>query len=297
MEQLEPFPGGWEVHRHRHCIWIVSPEGFQHQHAFDEFAEALEEAFSELGGSAPITRDPREWDGRIPIVLGPNLLRGMGPVSLPAGSIMVNLEQILPGNKWLHRDYLSLLRRFPVLDYNPRNRERLRHVGVSHAGLLEVGYSPVLTRIPTDVEKDIDVLFYGSVLGCERRERILDALPARGLKVVELFGAYGAERDAAIARAKVVLNLHHDDTSPFEIIRVSYLLANRVCVVSEGDADDPDIEWLAGGLALAPYDELIDRCLDLANDAARREEIARTGFERISTRRQSYLLQQCLVGT
>ncbi len=291
--RLTAFAGGWEAHRHRHCIWIVSPEGYQHHHAFDEVAEALEEAFSELGGSAPITRHPSQWNGRSPIVLGTNLLPAIGSPALPDGTILYNLEQVDLGSSWFKTEYLALLSRYPVLDYSPRNRDELRRIGISHAGLLEIGYSPVLTRIPTDREKDIDVLFYGSVN--ERRARVLDDLRSRGLNVVSLFGVYGAQRDEAIARAKIVLNHHHYRPNIFEMVRISYLLANKVCVVAEGDSEDPDVKPLAGGIELAAYDDLVDRCVELVGDAARRQKLAETGFERICGRRQSDLLRRCVL--
>ncbi len=290
--RLTAFAGGWEEHRHRHCIWIVSPEGYPHHHGFDEVAEALSEAFSKLGGSAPITRHPAEWNGRSPIVLGTNLLPAIGSPAMPDGTILYNLEQVDLGSSWFKTGYLALLSRYPVLDYSPRNRDELRRIGISHAGLLEIGYSPILNRIPTDREKDIDVLFYGTVN--ERRARILDELKGRGLNVVSLFGVYGAQRDEAIARAKIVLNVHHFGANIFEIVRISYLLANKVCVVSEGDLDDPDVALFAGGIELAAYEDLVDRCIQLAGDAARRQKVAQTGFERIRARRQAQLLERCV---
>ena len=47
------------------------------------------------------------------------------------------------------------------------------------------------------------------------------------------FNAYGGKRDALIARAKVVLNIHYYAAQVFEIVRVSYLLANSKAVVTE----------------------------------------------------------------
>ncbi|MDP9414981.1 MAG: hypothetical protein M3Q08_13050, partial [Pseudomonadota bacterium] len=80
-----------------------------------------------------------------------------------------------------------------------------------------------------------------------------------------------------------------------EIVRISYLLANKVCVVAEGDSEDPDVKPLAGGIELAAYDDLVDRCVELVGDAARRQKLAETGFERICGRRQSDLLQRCVL--
>ena len=46
------------------------------------------------------------------------------------------------------------------------------------------------------------------------------------------YGVYGAERDRLIARSRLVLNVHYFPTHIFEMIRVSYLLANRTAVVA-----------------------------------------------------------------
>lgn len=297
MNRSEPgnllaFHGGWEAVRHRHCIWIVSPSGYQFSHAFDDVAEALAEAFQELGGSAPIVRRSSEWRGRAPIVFGANLLQVMNEISLPPESILINLEQVTGANAWLSEKYLSLLKRYSVLDYSPRNRAELQRAGVPHAGLLEIGYSPVLTRVPHDLPKDIDVLFYGS--NTERRRVIIEELIERGIQAVRVHKVFGSERDALIGRSKIVLNIHYYPSNVFEIVRASYLLANRTCVVSEGEGDDPDVKPFSGGLELVPYESIVQRCIELLEDAPRREEIARRGYERISARRQSDLLWECI---
>ncbi len=291
--RLIPFAGGWEAHRHRHCIWIVSPENYGHERAFDEVADALSEAFSELGGSAPVTRHTSEWNGRVPIVLGGNLLKYAGIFELPEGSIIYNMEQIVSGIPWLNEIYLAALHRLPVLDYSAQNRDEMRRLlGIEHSGLLEIGYSPTLSRISCNREKDIDVLFYGS--DNERRVEVLKTVASQGLKVAYHRGVYGAARDEHIARAKIVLNVHYYEQSVFEVVRVSYLLANKVCVVSEGSPDDPDVAWAVGGLEFAPPDILAARCVALVEDDARREQLAETGFQRITSRRQSALLQRCI---
>jgi len=288
----QAFAGGWAAHRDNHCVWIVTPDAYGHQHAFDEFALSLSEAFAELGGSAPVVRDARLFDGRIPIVLGANLLTPASAEVLPPESILINLEQVVSGG-WIKDHYLSLLQRFPVLDYSIRNREALVARGVAHAGLLGVGYSPGLERIPSGVQKDIDVLFYGSLNA--RRKHVIEALRASGLNAVHLFGAYGAERDAVIARAKVVVNLHFYESAIFEVVRVSYLLANGVSVVSEGDNGDPDIAPFEGGLVVCRYDEIVDRCIALVADEETRQALGLRGQERMKARRQSDLLK-ALIG-
>src|SRR5580658_4511667 len=65
-----------------------------------------------------------------------------------------------------------------------------------------LGYVPELRRIQASKVQNIDVLFYGSLN--ERRSRILQALKDSGVKVHSAFGVYGKERDALIARSKIV---------------------------------------------------------------------------------------------
>jgi hypothetical protein len=212
---------------------------------------------------------------------------------LPPESIIINLEPVIAGSLWLDQEYLSVLRRFPVLDYSSRNQKALHSLGIEHAGLLEIGYSPILKRIPQRC-KDIDVLFYGYIN--DRRGAILQAIAARGLRVTAVHDMYGAERDAIIGRAKLVVNIHHQADNPFEIIRVSYLLANAIPVVSEGRPDDPDGQVFAGGVCFASVADLPSRCHQFILDDAARNELGRRGFESISSRPQSALLRRCFSG-
>ncbi|MCC6831579.1 MAG: hypothetical protein IT200_09565 [Thermoleophilia bacterium] len=278
----------------RYCIWIVSPPDYPYSRVFDEVALGLSEAMAILGGSAPIVRDAGELAGRTPIVLGGNLLPQVGTHGLPADTVIHNLEQVGDGNPWFSAEYLASLRAFRVVDYSPRNRAGLERLGVAHAGLLEIGYTPGLSRIRPAPEKDIDVLFYGSLN--ERRVGVLQRLAERGLRVGHITQGFGAERDEGIARSKVVLNLHFYDSAVFEIVRVSYLLANGVCVVTEGRPDDPDIAPYTGGMAVAAYDELVTVCEMLARDEPMRDRIAARGLELFRARPQEVFLRRALGG-
>lgn len=285
----QAFPHGWDFHKDRHCIWIVTPPGYVHSKAFAEVATSLSGAFSELGGSAPVVTDVAQFAGRSPIVFGANMLPVRVVAMLPAHSVIVNLEQILPGYVWFKEEYKAILQSRPVLDYSPRNKENLLSNGIDHVDVLEIGYHESLARIPTINNKDIDVLFYGSM--GERRAKILQGLAAAGLQVVHLFGEYGAKRDMAISRSKVVLNMHHAENGVFEIVRVSYLLANKICVLTEGDIADPEIQPFAEGLAIEPYDRLITRCIELCNDQKQRAILAGNGQAIMKARSQAAYLR------
>jgi SAM-dependent methyltransferase len=283
------FDGSLRELRDRYCLWIVTPANYTHQKAYDDLALGLSEAFAELGGSAPVIRDPSHAAGRDLIVLGPQLLPPSAPSLLPASSILFNLEQVDRKSPWMNESYLALLRQRPLVDYSIRNQAALTATGAGHARLLPIGYASGLARVRHAAEKDIDILFYGSLN--ERRSAILDELRRLGVKVVSLFDVYGADRDEAIGRAKIVLNVHFYEAAIFESVRVSFLLANGVCVLSEGEERDPDLTPFLGGLAAEPYQGLVSRCLGLLKNEAERGQLARAGAEAMKSRRQSSLLK------
>ena len=272
----------------RYSIWIVSPPNYIHSQAFDEVALGFNAAFRALGLEADIVRESSRL-GDITIVLGGNLLSA---VPVPAGKrlILFNLEQITPNSPWLTDAYLAMLRRYPVWDYSEGNIAELARMGIraEHCG---IGYMPELTRIAL-VPEDIDVLFVGSVN--ERRIAVLKELATQGVNVEARFNVYGAERDAFVARSKIILNVHFYESRLFEIVRVSYLLANRKCVVSEAGADTVFEKQFEPGIAFSPYDKLAETCVRLLQKPAARRELAEAGFERIRALPQTEYLRRAL---
>jgi hypothetical protein len=274
----------------KYCIWIVSPPGYTHSHVFDDFAAGLQSAFQDLGFAAPVILNPQEIQGR-PIILGCNLLHCYPGLELPKDSILYNLEQVLPGSPWITQTYIETLKQFQVWDYSRANIHQLNTLGVQNIQYAGVGYAKVLTHIPR-MHKDIDVLFYGSI--CERRIRILSALQEHGVNVQVLFNAYGKERDIAIARSKIVLNIHYYESKVFEILRVTYLLANKVFVISE-TGNDPDLEApFENGLVFAGYEQIIDACEKYLRMDVKRQSIADQGYRKVRALRQADLLQAAL---
>jgi hypothetical protein len=255
----------------RFAVSTVSPLGYPHSAAFAEVAEALNWGLGQLGHDSLLSTrlDNRR---RTHVVLGANLLPKY-PQAVAPGSVLYNLEQIEPGSKWCSEAYLDLLRRHPVWDYSERNRRVLAELGVQ-AQLVPVAPAPSWSRIAA-VEQDIDVLFYGSMN--QRRHDVLEALRGHGLRVEQAFAVYGATRDALIARARIVLNLHYYESKMFEVVRVAYLLANGVCVVSETGSDTEHEARFVEGVAFAPYPELVDTCRTLLAEPARRAAIAARG--------------------
>jgi acetyltransferase-like isoleucine patch superfamily enzyme/SAM-dependent methyltransferase len=213
---------------------------------------------------------------------------------LPKDSILYNLEQISPDSPWLTRNLLEQFKAFEVWDYSLTNIHNLQGLGVHHVKHVPIGYAPILSKIPqcSRAQQDIDVLFYGSLN--ERRDRILHQLQDRGIKVATLFGVYGPERDKVIARAKIVLNIHFYEAKVFEIVRVSYLLANQKFVISEQSPNDPDTDFLDQGLVFVPYEELVETCVKWLEDREGRDAIAQQGFQLMSQRDITHSLSQAL---
>lgn len=274
----------------RFAVVTIAPTQFGHWRAFEEVAETLQAALEELGHDVMRTQNDFPRD-RLSVVLGANLLPLFGGVAPPDEAILFNLEQVAEGSPWWNPQYLLLLSRHPVWDYSRANIARLATLGVAHAQHVPLGYMPQLTRIAA-ATKDIDVLFYG--VGNERRERVLRELRASGIGLQAVNGVYGAARDALIARARIVLNMHVYPSKLFEIARVGYLLANRAFVVSEVSTELEVEHALDGGYAVAPYEGLCAVCLHYLREDAARERIAARGFELFSAQRQSALLAPAL---
>ncbi|WP_321936779.1 hypothetical protein [Paraburkholderia sp. J8-2] len=272
-------------------IVTARPAGYAHSAAFQDYAFGLRAAFAALGTQVDAAENEFLAGDGINFVFGAHLL-APGTV-LPSNTVIVNLEQMRAG--WPARipHYVEMLRRHPVLDYSPSNVERIRELtGNAHVHVLTPGYVPQLTRIQARPEQDVDVLFYGMLN--ERRHKILEALRASGLVVQHLQGVYGDERDRWIARSKIVLNVHYYDDKIHEVVRTSWLLANRKAVVSECEPDTEIADDLREAVVAVPYDDLVQTCVALAKDDARRHAVEQRGFEIFARRDQAAILAALL---
>ena len=275
----------------RFAVAIVAPPGYPYHHGFREVAETVHHGLAALGHDSVLSARADHAD-RLPIVFGTNTW-GDHSIPLAANAILYNLEQIYPGSPWLDERLLSLYRQHPVWDYSRANIAALAPMGVDRVAHVPIGYMPQLTRIAPAAEEDIDILFYGALV--DRRLRILRELRALGLRVEALFGVYGEARDRAIARAKIILNLHLHEAQVFEIVRVSYLLANRRFVISEPGTEREDEDGYAGGLVFADYGSLVGTCLDFLNRPAERAGIAQAGFRIMAGRPETECLRAAII--
>ncbi|HIK36835.1 MAG: hypothetical protein N3D76_03980 [Geminocystis sp.] len=268
---------------------------WHHHKCFREIQETILHAARELGYDCLFTSDT-SLDDRIYIVFSISICR-IPLKNLPRRIILYNLEQIYANSPffekgWNYQDYLF---QYPLWDYSLANISQLKQWGIDRIEYLPIGYMPQLTRISHAANKDIDVLFYGSIN--ERRQKIIDGLLAKGVRVESLFGVYGEERDSYIARSKIVLNIHFYDAKIFEIVRISYLLANRVFVISEKGNNSEEEDYFSKGLVFCDYESLVDACIEYLDKDEEREKIAERGFQLMSQRPATEYLQKALTST
>ena len=277
-------------------IVIIKPGINNHSDAFLELGETLKYGLRAIGFQADIV-----YNSSVPF--SRNIIFGVQQVKFteqilsvfPSNSIIYNTEQISddPLNVEFTSHLFKFIQNYETWDYSQKNIDKLLSLGVtSTLKYVPVGYVPELTRIPKSTTEDIDVLFYGST--SPRRTFILDSLQKSGVVVHRAFNVYGAERDALISRAKIVLNIHYYSTSIFESVRISYLLSNRKTVVSEFNPNGEVDERLRDGVELALYENLVDACLSLLRDEPRRRALAQRGFDCISSHPEQVLLRDVL---
>jgi tetratricopeptide (TPR) repeat protein len=275
---------------------LIEPDNYPHMAGLADLVAAFRSAFAELGVHAEIVRNKLSTD-RMNIVFGAHLIDGrVVAEGLPANTVLVNLEQLRGNNLKARSSYADLLRRFAVWDHSERNIAELKALaGTSRVHRIGIGFAPGMQTIAPQAEQTTDVLFYGSLN--ERRRAILKALEEAGLRVQCLYGVYGAERDQAIAGAKVVLNIHFYADSIHEIVRTSHLLANRKAVVCECNADTEIDEDIRQAVAAVRYDQLAETCIALVRDDARRRELEQAGFAIFSRRSQAAMLAEAIAET
>lgn len=252
---------------------------------FNDFARSLALALGKLGHEAVIEHEVRpaaaraQPDASVPRVqpaASRLILFGLHDTrpdfDVPGDAIIYNTEQVLAGTHWKN---LEAYKDNPIWDYSRVHVQWFRARGASRVVHCPVGYVEGMETISVGLE-DIDVLFYGTP--SPPRHEVMTKLAMSGLRVKWVVGLYGADLDRLIARSKVILNLHFYDSPVFEIFRVSHLLANGRCVVSEAGGRDPELEALAGRATVCvPRGELVEACRELAGDPARRREVAERG--------------------
>ena len=258
---------------------------------YNDISETLRFGISELGYQVQCS--PSILNSAVNILQGCHTFSDSDWDIIPKNSIIYNLEQLGSPSVYITDSYIKHLRNHSIWDYSERNIAWLKSQGINDSAIhVPIGYAPTLSRIIKSEYQDIDVLFYGWMN--ERRQIIIRELQNRGLNVVSLNKSFGLELDQYISRAKVVINIHFYETKIFEIVRVSYLLANRKAVISEVDHDTEIDSDLRDAVVSVSYDELADACQAFVDDDSLRYSQEEKAFERFSVRSQANYLRPAM---
>ncbi len=256
---------------------------------FGHIANLFYYGLQHLGCDVQLTTSPFAKD-RIPIIFGAHIIPETA--AIPENAVIFNTEQY--NSPWFGENYIELLKKHFVLDYSPTNIKYLNELDIV-ARHVRLGYVPEedlrLASSPEE-EKDIDVLFYGSLN--QRRTMLLELLSVEDISVHVAQNMFGKDLDALIRRAKTVINIHYYDAKLFEIVRINYLLSNGVCVISE-NGDDPMEKDYGESLIFSDYDDLAETVLATLADQEKikaQREAARSFMLR---RPQGELLSQDLL--
>src|SRR5208337_614658 len=265
---------------------LADPDVRRMSSCFDETIASMSKGFCQLGHEIGV--------GGIDIVFGFH----MNPREITHRSIIYQQEPVSPKTLSEGNVPISYLKNHIVWDYSRHNVSLLQSHDVK-AIYVPSGYAGTLDD-PTQICPDaqcIDILFYGNCT--EYRRKILEALKARKLKVVEVFGLYHTDLDELLQKSKVILNMHNErEYHSLESVRILRCLVNRKAVVSEinEDDDDDDLGKFVRGV---PYGKLVDACVDLVNDRDERRRLESLSVECLRLRSQKDILSlalQSLVG-
>ena len=259
-------------------ICIIKPNNYIHSLAYLEIAELLHYSVLELNQNSKISYNFIDINPKVKnIIFGAHLLNDDMINSIPSNTIIFNTEQIESINEiWKRRILLLASKGIVFWDYSNHNLDLLLTKLNVKGRLFEIGFQKNLQRIKMNDNKEVDVLFYGSLNN--RREKIINSLLKNNVKVKCLFGVYGKDRDDWIGKSKIVLNLHYYESKIFEIVRIFYLLTNAIPIVSEVDENTKLNNNYLKGIKGSNYEDVEKNILSLLENEKERKLIGLNGF-------------------
>ena len=276
-----------------HLMHCVPSPRMQGPHGYREIIESVQWGLEQLGHEVTYALNGYQ-PARTNIVFGAQMLPLEVLNQLPRDTIVYNFEQgrgLESGQVRPEVHYIA--KTFRIWDYTAANLDMWKSLGNDAPKLVSVGYAPVLSRIPKAQDQDIEIFFYGTA--GEKRLSAFQQLSHEGYKVVFASGLFGSARDSLIARSKIVLNINYMDRARiFEVVRVSYLLANKKAVVAvlyPGTAIESDFTRCIRSTNVT---ELVAACEQLLSHDAQRAQLEDLGYEIFAARDIRKILDQAL---
>lgn len=270
----------------------IEPDGFDHAGSWYELAELILHGILRAGFDCT-TSINRFAAGRLNIVFGVmHVTPEMGPL-IPKDTIFFNTEQLTTLSELFdHRKYMQIRllaqKGFRFIDYSPHNIPVLESWGAHEVTLMPLGYVPELDRLHKS-KSEYDLLFYGG--RNHRRIELLKEIRDIGVNLRVLNGVYGQDRDRLIEKSKVVLNIHLYESEIFELVRVNYLMHNRVCVLAEVNTSTKIEESLKELFVSSPRESIASVALDLVDQPDIVEQKSSAAYEWLRSRPQESIIK------
>jgi hypothetical protein len=227
-------------------LHIVSP-----QHT-EIVAEALADCLSATRLS--VTRGtsmPEPLSHDLYLVVAPQVFERLPP---PDRTVLMQMEQV-KASTWVTPDYLRQLNNsLAILDYSRDNIESLVRRGIPAEQVFHVPLLPYKSGGEPANDRDIDILFYGS-MASHRRKTFVEALSGRFNVRVET-SLFGEDLRNLLSRTRIVVNIHYYENAILETTRILESVRYGARVVSETARDQADYGSLSPLVTFVPCGDI-----------------------------------------
>lgn len=264
-----------------HLFHVIPHPEMHGLNGYKEVIESIEWGLRQLGHDVTYAVNRFAPDATN-IIFGAQVLPIDFLERLPKDSIVYNFEQMrgLSPNE-IREEQVFVARNFAIWEYSESNLNTWNLLGVKSPRHVPVAYAPILTRIPDDKDQEIDVLIYG--ISCQKRASVFHRLSIKGIKVVFASGLYGELRDLLISKSKLVANINlYDHSRIFEVVRCSYLLANKKAIIANIDPGTYIEDLYSDAIKISQIDSFVDDCELLLSNDQERQALEERGFEAFS---------------
>jgi hypothetical protein len=182
-----------------------------------------------------------------------------------ANSYFLNYDGEKEYNYIFNENYIQILKNaIQVWDYSIQNKEWLSdNIKIKNILHVPVCFDSNITNYKSNtIEKDIDILFYGSLN--KKRKNILNKLQKLNTNLIIVIKNNDCwEEDLLniILRSKIILNIHYYENAILEMHRLSYLFNTKSFIISENVSDKNQMEIFKNSLIFCNYDDIIDTCI------------------------------------
>jgi len=270
----------------------IEPSEFKHAACWYELAELIQHGFLRAGFECS-TSINRFAPNRRNIVFGVMHVTPEMERLIPKDTLFFNTEQLITlSEEFNHQSYMNIRflaqKGYGFIDYSVHNVRVLESWGAPEVILMPLGYVPELDRLQK-AKPIYDLLFYGG--RNQRRIEVLNQIRNAGVNFRYLNGVYGPDRDNFIEQSKVVLNLHLYPSEIFELVRVNYLMHNKVCVLTELNASTKIEQELKELFVCSSREAIASTALELAHCPDMIKEKSSTAYDWLRSRPQELIIK------